>query len=448
MNWRAEKIKKIRGEFKSLKNQHATAGPEVRPAIEELTGLLRAKLKAIRRAEWLRRRGKKRSRKRTNFIANPFGFTRKLLGDKRSGMLESPVEEINAHLSNTFSDPSRDVELVNINSLISPEPPSVEFNDKPPTWKEIKEVVKADRTSVDAGPNGVPYKVYKRCPDILKLLWKVLQTIWRRGRVADQWRQAEGVWIPKEEKSKEIDQFRIVSLLNTEGKIFFSILSRRLSKFLIMNEYIDTSVQKGGVAGMPGCIEHTGVVSQLIREARENNGNLAVLWLDLANAYGSIQHKVVEETLRRYHVPSSLGKLILDYYNNFNLRVTSGTKTSDWHRLERGIITGCTISATLFSLAMNMIIKSAEVECRGPRVMSGIQQPPLRAYMDDITVTTSSVISCKWIVRGLEKLIVWARMRFKPGKSSSLVLQKGKIKSTARFTIAGEFTPTVIRQQY
>ena len=90
-----------------------------------------------------------------------------------------------------------------------------------------------------------------------------------------------------------------------------------------------------------------------------------------------------------------------------------------------------------------MIIKSAEVECRGPRVKSGIRLPPLRAYMDDITVTTSSVIGCKWIVRGLEKLIVWARMRFKPGKSRSLVLQKGKIKSTARFTIAGEFIPTV-----
>ena len=168
-------------------------------------------------------------------------------------------------------------------------------------------MVKAART------NGVPYTVYKRYPGILKLLWKVLYTIWRRGRVANQWRQAKGVWIPKEEKSKEINQFRIISLLNTEGKIFFSILSRHLSKFLIMNEYIDTSVQKGGVAGMPGCIEHTGVVSQLICKARENNGNLAGLWLDLANAYGSIPHKVVKETLRRYHVPSSLSNLILDY---------------------------------------------------------------------------------------------------------------------------------------
>ena len=92
---------------------------------------------------------------------------------------------------------------------------------------------------------------------------------------------------------------------------------------------------------------------------------------------------------------------------------------------------------------MNIIIKSAEVECRGSRAKSRIRQPPLRAYMDDITVSTSSVIGCQWIVRALEKLIVWARRRFKQGKSRPLVLQKGKIKSTARFTIVGEFIATV-----
>ena len=230
--------------------------------------------------------------------------------------------------------------IICINFLIGPKPPSVEFNVKPPKWKEIQRVVKAARTSAAPHPNGVPYTVYERCPGILKLLWKVLHTIRRRGRVADQRRKAEDVLIPKEVKSKEIDHFEIISILNTEGKIFTSILLKRLSKILIMNEYIDTSVHKGGVAGMPGCIEHTGVVLQLTREARENNGNLAVLRLELANAYGSIPHKVVEETLRRYHVPSSLSNFILDYYNNFNLRLTLGTKTSDWHRLERGIITG------------------------------------------------------------------------------------------------------------
>jgi len=29
---------------------------------------------------------------------------------------------------------------------------------------------------------------------------------------------------------------------------------------------------------VPGCLEHTGVVTQLIREVRENKGDLVVLW--------------------------------------------------------------------------------------------------------------------------------------------------------------------------
>lgn len=250
--------------------------------------------------------------------------------------------------------------------------------------------------------------------------------IWRRGRVADQWRCAEGVWIPKEEDSKNINQFRMISLLSVEGKLFFSIVSRRLTKFLLKNNCIDPSVQKGGIPGAPGCLEHIGVVTQLIREAHESRGDLAVLWLDLTNAYGSIPHKLVELALHRHHVPSKIKDLILDYYNNFRLRVTSGSVTSDWQRLGKGIITSCTISVILFTLAMNMVVKAAEVECRGPLSKSGVRQPPIRAYMDDLTITTTSVPGSRWILQGLEKLITWARMNFKPSKSRSMVLKEGE----------------------
>lgn len=106
--------------------------------------------------------------------------------------------------------------------------------------------------------------------------------------MAQQWRCAEGVLIPKEEDSKRIDQFRMISMLSVEGKIFFSLVARWLSDFLSSNNYIDTSVQKRGISGVPGWLEHTGVVMQLIREACENKGDLTVLWLDLTNAYGSI----------------------------------------------------------------------------------------------------------------------------------------------------------------
>ncbi|KAL1266763.1 hypothetical protein QQF64_002438 [Cirrhinus molitorella] len=301
----------------------------------------------------------------------------------------------------------------------------------------------AARSRSAPGPSRVPYKVYKRCPVLLRILWKILRVIWRRGAVADQWRQAEGVWIPKEENSTKLEQFRTISLLSVEGKIFFSILSRRLTDFLLKNAYIDTSVQKGGIPGVSGCLEHTGVVTQLIREAREDKGDLVVLWLDLANAYGSIPHKLVETTLDRHHVPRKVKDLILDYYGNFRLRVSSGSITSDWHRLEKGIITGCTISVSLFALAMNMVVKAAETECRGPLSKSGTRQPPIRAFMDDLTVTTTSVPGGRWILQGLKKLISWARMNFTPAKSRAMVLKRGKVSDKFRFIVNGMAIPSI-----
>lgn len=82
-------------------------------------------------------------------------------------------------------------------------------------------------------------------------------------------------------------------------------------------------------------------------------------------------------------------------------RISSGAITSTWHKVEIGIITGCTISVTLFSLAMNMLTKSAEPECRVPRMKSGQRQPPIRVFVDDLTVTTESIPGFRWILQGL-----------------------------------------------
>lgn len=117
-------------------------------------------------------------------------------------------------------------------------------------------------------------------------------------------------------------------------------------------------------------------------------------------------------TLEQDHVLSNIKDLIMDYYDNFNLRFTSGTIKSEWHQLEKGIITGYTISVSLFSLAMKILIKLAEGECRGPITKSGVQQPPISTFMNDLTVKTQSVPGTRWILQGLVRIITWVRMCF------------------------------------
>lgn len=374
-NQRAAKIHHIRKELRALKKQHKAADQEERAALAELSAILRRKIQVLRRAEQHRRRRRERARKRAAFINNPFSFMKGLLGQKRSGRLACSKEEVDEYLQGTFSDPIRDQDLGQCKAVITPPEPTDTFDLREPLLSEVQEVVRKARSRSAPGPSGTSYKAYKHCPKLLNCLWRLLRVIWRKGKTARQWRFAEGVWIPKEEDSKNISQFRIISLLSVEGKIFFSIVAKRLADFLLKNRYINTSVQKGGIPGVPGCLEHTGVVTQLLREARESKGSLVVLWLDLANAYGSMPHKLVFKTLERHHVPAKVRDIILEYYGDFRLRVSAGSRTSDWHRLEKGIITGCTISVILFALAMNMLVKSAEPECRGPKSKSGIRQP-------------------------------------------------------------------------
>ena len=58
----------------------------------------------------------------------------------------------------------------------------------------------------------------------------------------------------------------------------------------------------------------------------------------------------------------------------------------------------------------------------------------------------ASVTGCRWLARGLEKLIGWARMKFKPAKSRSVVIKKGKVVNKFRFQIAGQDIPTLMEK--
>jgi len=141
-----------------------------------------------------------------------------------------------------------------------------------------------------------------------------------------------------------------------------------------------------------GFIEHTSVITQIMNEARKNRGELAVIWLDLANAYGTIPHKIVELTLEQYHVPEKIRMLLKDYYDRFKMRFSVTDYTTSWQDLEIGIVTGCTISVIIFAATVNFLIKCTERISRGAvSKETGIVQPPTRAFMDDMTVMTRTI---------------------------------------------------------
>lgn len=158
-----------------------------------------------------------------------------------------------------------------------PPEPSTEFDTSPPRWTEVKQVVECARVASAPGPNGVPYKVFKNCPGILKTLWRLMVVAWKTESILPSWCQAVTTFIPKEKDSQSLSQFRGIALLNVEGNIFFSILARRMTSYFLTNKYVDTSCQKARVPGFPGCVEHSAMIWEQIQTAQRSKEDLHVV---------------------------------------------------------------------------------------------------------------------------------------------------------------------------
>ena len=99
-----------------------------------------------------------------------------------------------------------------------PAPPSFLFNAVLPKLSEVAEVLRKARAVSAPGPNGIPYKLYKKCPVVLKHLWNLLRVAWKNQVIPSEWQRAVTVLIPKEANSTTTSQFRSITLLNVEGK--------------------------------------------------------------------------------------------------------------------------------------------------------------------------------------------------------------------------------------
>ncbi|GFN85219.1 reverse transcriptase [Plakobranchus ocellatus] len=436
----------LRKQKRKLKNQIRAASSEETNGLLVIWRQLKARHSALSRAESAR---KKRSQKRKNqerFIRDPFQFARQLFQQPKSGTLTVEREELETHLKKTYSDPTREILLEETTGLVWPAAPGTKFDSKPPSLQEVIAVVSKARAKSAPGPNGVPYLLYKRCPNVLKKLHKMLRSAWKNIKISKEWMTADGVYIPKEQDSRGINQFLPISLLNVDGKIFFSVMASRLTKYLTENGYINTSIQKCGIPGVSGCLEHATMIWEANQRAKSEKLNLDVVWLDLTNAYGSVPHEMIQLALRMYHVPEVIQVMLDDYFSGFRIRFSTNNYTTNWINLEVGIAMGCTISPILFAMAMEVILKAAEGSAGPANLGGGCSSPPLKAFMDDTTIICSKEDETRRMLTRLDDLMSWCRMEFRPKKSRSLSIRRGKIDEATTFTLAEQQIPTVSQE--
>ena len=426
-----KKLEKIRREKRDLRKQWKAALPEQKEGLKVLYDDLKEKSRTMQRH--IRRRKRRRESKRTReqFIKNPYEASKKLFTEARSGSLKCTKEKLDTHVRQTYSDQERDQPMPPMDGLFYPTPPSFKFPLEPLREHEVDDFVKKARAKSAPGADGVSYRVFKYCKKLRHSLFRLLDWLWYDKELVDEWCTAEGIYLPKEANAQEISQFRPISLLNVCGKIYFGIIAKRTVTFLQRNHYIDESIQKAGVPGIPGCVEHAFSIWEAIQTAKNKKEDLNVVWLDLANAYGSVPHELLMKAMEFFHIPVAVRLLMKRYYDHFQMRFTTEKFTTEWHRLEVGIAAGCTISVIWFILVMEMLLRSTNCTENEAKVKA-----PKKAFMDDVTLLIREEDEMNKVLSRLDELVTWSRMKFKPKKSRSLSFKKG-VQHDVKFSIIG-----------
>ncbi|GFN86922.1 polyprotein [Plakobranchus ocellatus] len=151
---------------------------------EETNGLLviwrqlklKARHSALSRSESARKKHSQKRKNQERSIWDPFQFARQFFQQPKSGTLTVDREELETHLKKTHSDPTREIPLEETTSHVWPAAPEIKLDSKHPSLQEVIAVINKARAKFAPVPNGVPYLLYKRCPNVLKKLHEILRS--------------------------------------------------------------------------------------------------------------------------------------------------------------------------------------------------------------------------------------------------------------------------------
>ena len=126
--------------------------------------------------------------------------------------------------------------------------------------------------------------------------------------------------------------------------------------YFVDNEYIRRETQKGFIKGVPGCLDHTFSLWETLLNVKTHKRSIVSSWIDLANAYGSVRHNLIQFALSWYHVPLCIQELIFNYYNTLKANIITKAWITAFFLFDIGVFQGCPLSAILFDVVFNLYI--------------------------------------------------------------------------------------------
>ena len=418
--------KDLKKELKKLKNQH----PQVPETIRYVAKLLRGKLQNKETDVGSR---KPLERDDNALLSNFYGFCKRLFvksNETKPTFSKSTCENYFLKILSPMN-PSK---VFTIPSWIPAlHAPTESFSNQPVTYKKICKVISRMKTSGSPCPlDQLSIICFKRCPYLRSYILKVCNEVIAKNSIPESWKKAVTILIYKKGDESLPENFRPITLEPITLKIFTSIIRDQIYEFLLKNHYIETHYQKGFTPGMSGTFEHIAEMEHVINQSRLKQRSLVITLIDLRNAFGTVNHHLIQTILKYHHIPDNIGNIIGSLYDSFYISILTNEFNTNFIQVTNGVLQGDCLSPLLFNMIINTFIQSLKQEkykTFGARVLEGFAPRNWFQFADDAAAVTSLESENQMLVNLFSRWCNWADMLIRPDKCHIFGMKKSNTKS-------------------
>lgn len=149
----------------------------------------------------------------------------------------------------------------------------------------------------------------------LKEFIKLIQDLWKEGKLIESWRIATIFTIFKKGDENLTTNYRGISLLDVGYKIIASIMARRLSHWLEAEGKLTEA--QCGFRSKRGPMEQVFVLNTAIgNRLRQKRGKLYTAFIDFKKAFDLVDREILWEKMDRMGITGKFLKVLEEVYIN------------------------------------------------------------------------------------------------------------------------------------
>ena len=167
----------------------------------------------------------------------------------------------------------------------------------------------------------------------------------------------KGLIVPifKEGDKEVASKYRGITLLSIVGKLFATIVEKRLSKWCEDRKIFEQE-QAGFRAGR-STVNHIFTLAEIIKRKKREGKPTYACFLDIKKAYNTVWREGLWDKLQRAGIQNRISQVIKNMYSEVKSSVVLNDRMTEWFNIEIGLRQGCVLSPLLFLIFINDLLR-------------------------------------------------------------------------------------------